>query len=476
MASRRLLILCFLLASLLIATLYITRFPTRFRQSENPPRHRPVLARSERREPRPGAYTKDDVAFLILSGSEVLGTRVAGQFTTWISQTNTSTVRAYIDRGGQVANVDPGLWRITAEIDQPAEAFMPKAKSAWDRAQPRVFPSIIHLDRLFPNIPWVFIVDDDTYVFVDNLVDLLNSDARYDHRNYLAAGVVWCRWAHLQPDNDQSCHWFTQGGPGVLLSSQLMTEMRPHWQRCEDEMFAPSDKLWAGDMRIMACMESVRENIPAYIVQWGLYHDIVPAKRVVITMNPPVTVHKLEGHQQAAIHDLFFIKDEEGTLHDLSAEAYKSLRFVRSDLKQTYLLHFGHQLRVTASEEKNYNMRMQEQERIGILKSYQLHSTALRVRDGTTEHAAMSVHRGLAPAPLKAQDGHGFVYTQTLLSENAGCGDGVSEIATVHAVCGVCAVSGSTNELCDVKRDISVCRLDLYVALECARSVIAMEQ
>ena len=108
--------------------------------------------------PKPSGLTMNDIAIGILTSERFLETRLASQQRTWLRQ-----VRHVAFYSESVVASLP-----TIKLVPPAREEL-VGGGAWKN-----FPALIDLHDRFPEARWVFFCDDDTYVFIGNLIRTLS--------------------------------------------------------------------------------------------------------------------------------------------------------------------------------------------------------------------------------------------------------------------------------------------------------------
>ena len=121
-----------------------------------------ACTRSAAQSSQGGKLTIDDVAFGVLTSSRFLETRLRSQKNTWLRQ-----VRHVVFYSESAIASLP-----TVKLTPPTNEQL-VGGGAWKN-----FPALLDLHRQFPTKKWVFFNDDDTYIFIGNLLRTL---AKYNH-------------------------------------------------------------------------------------------------------------------------------------------------------------------------------------------------------------------------------------------------------------------------------------------------------
>ena len=122
------------------------------------------------------------------------------------------------------------------------------------------FPALIDLHHRFPRKKWVFFNDDDTYVFVSNLLLALG---RHDPAHDFYVGLYWTPRVDMEWREVQLA--YASGGAGYALSRALLQRLAPTMASCHANYTR-----WAGDLRVGKCVADIGVHItPAA----GFHHE-----------------------------------------------------------------------------------------------------------------------------------------------------------------------------------------------------------
>jgi hypothetical protein len=201
--------------------------------------------------------TLGDLAVGIMSGKEVLMTRLLSQAQGWVpgfrevfvySDEYPNTTREDILTASPHANLQ--FIEISGVADHiiGSQWLLP-----WYRAQPRFLPGMHHLWATRPSARWYIFCDDDTYLFPQSLLRMLQ---QRDSSQLEVISHFWCTWdqitQYMRPQRD--CHPFAQGGSGVLFSRALMDQLAPELVNCSEKY---NDAEHAASMRVTVCAEKL---------------------------------------------------------------------------------------------------------------------------------------------------------------------------------------------------------------------------
>lgn len=143
----------------------------------------------------------------------------------------------------------------------PTVALTPPAKEelvgggAWKN-----FPALLDLYRRYPKVPWVFFNDDDTYVFLPNLLRALS---KYDPNRDYYIGLYWTPRVDMEWKEVQIA--YASGGAGYALSRSMLRRLGPRMPGCQANFTR-----WAGDVRVGKCIADLNVRITPGI---GFHHE-----------------------------------------------------------------------------------------------------------------------------------------------------------------------------------------------------------
>lgn len=293
------------------------------------------------------ADEEDEIAVGIISGKEVLETRVIGQAETWFHQfPHVSVFSDYFDpiaikRITQLAK-HTNVSFITVENKSDHLIGTPWA-SRWYHAQPRFLSSMKKLYETNPNAKWFLFGDDDTYLVAKNIRRRL---IKYDYDEPTVVSFFWCQWSsvaqYMKPHRD--CRPFAQGGSGVLYTRKMMDMIYPHLDMCNDIF---NDANHAASMRIANCIENFfginNWTSGAFIKPWRSgFHYSNPDKVIIEgnTWDAPGSFHQVNRNLMKKIHNSHICTVSDG-YYDFSY-----YMFMSAPVEITYCtnweLHFGY--------------------------------------------------------------------------------------------------------------------------------------
>ena len=275
------------------------------------------------------ALEKSDIAIGIVSGHQVIKSRLKPQIETWVP--TFPSVYAFSDFFSEkdMASINLKHTNITfVEIKNKSDHLIgTKWTNPWYSAQPRYLPCMYELWKREPNAKWYLFGDDDTYFYIENIMRRLS---RFNSDEPVSVSYFWCAWnnigKYMKPQRD--CHLFAQTGAGALYSQKLMSMIGPHILECND-MF--NDAEHAASARISVCMEIIfgyeKWAKNAYAQPWrsGL-HPGVPDSVVAEgnTWDAPGSFHKIKGTMMNQLELSHLLKEKDG-FYDFATFSFRTL-------------------------------------------------------------------------------------------------------------------------------------------------------
>lgn len=186
----------------------------------------------------------DDIAFGILTSERFLVTRLASQRRTWIQH-----VRHVVFYSESVVASLP-----TIPLTPPRGEQL-VGGGAWKN-----FPALIDLAKRFPRQQWIFFNDDDTYIFIPNL---LRSLLKYDHGQDFYLGLYWTPRIDMEWKEVKLA--YASGGAGYVISRGLMAKLAPTLPGCHGNYTR-----WAGDVRVGKCIMDLNVRVTPAV---GYHHE-----------------------------------------------------------------------------------------------------------------------------------------------------------------------------------------------------------
>lgn len=135
-------------------------------------------------------------------------------------------------------------------------------RSGWRGDKDKNLPALHLLRRVYPGKKWYLLLDDDTYIFLENFARYVLKDA-LDHRPIYTGKVFYISrcggftkdgtWAANQSEPKGM---FAHGGSGIVMNGKAMEMVYPNIVQCIRDY----SSCWAGDMQVGLCMR--RSGVP----------------------------------------------------------------------------------------------------------------------------------------------------------------------------------------------------------------------
>ncbi|KAJ8327021.1 hypothetical protein QVD99_005110 [Batrachochytrium dendrobatidis] len=215
----------------------------------------------------------DKIAVVIKTGRDVALTRTPIQLLTFVEPIKNAIIIA--EAGGvnvgryDVVDVYTGLYKSLNESD-PLEALLQAPKQAtpakntkptaqsdsvvpdqnslgWKADAHKNLPGFRALYNKFPNAEWFVMLDDDTYMFFDNLLNMV-SDLDPEKPYYIGARNMFIGCDGVKKWGDGPA--FGHGGSGIVLSRAAIRTMVSNLDAC----IVRYKTCWAGDVRTALCL------------------------------------------------------------------------------------------------------------------------------------------------------------------------------------------------------------------------------
>ncbi|KAI8844802.1 hypothetical protein BC829DRAFT_419726 [Chytridium lagenaria] len=180
----------------------------------------------------------------------------------------------------------------------------------WAADAHKNLPGFQILHARFPDAKWYLMIDDDTFVFMDNLADMVKS-LNHTHEYYIGNGNVFngCDGVEKFGDGPEFAH----GGSGILISSGAMKKMVKGVEKC----IIKYRDCWAGDIRTSLCLRD--HNI---LIKGGDgFSGDPPNTRYGFPDDPcsrPITFHHVVPHQIQSLYHLSLLAHAHHPTHGIT--------------------------------------------------------------------------------------------------------------------------------------------------------------
>jgi hypothetical protein len=126
----------------------------------------------------------------------------------------------------------------------------------WNDAQSRHLRAIADIYARYPNKHFYIILDDDTFLLPSNLLhtfETINPELIHSY------GVVYTAISYSHPfyHHNDTGHYFTHGGGGIILSQGLMKHLGPRLRNCSEQL---EIAILGSDIRLAICISHTSVN------------------------------------------------------------------------------------------------------------------------------------------------------------------------------------------------------------------------
>ena len=301
-----------------------------------------------------GCATEDglnvsEVAFGVLTSQRYVTTRLHSQQQTWLRQ-----VRHAAFYSEAVDDTVP-----TIPLEPPANEEL-VGGGAWKN-----FPALIDLHKRFPAAKWVFFHDDDTYVFVSNLLRTLS---KYDADANFYLGLYWTPREDMEWREVKIA--YASGGAGYAISRGLMRRLAAVMPACHTNYTR-----WAGDIRVGKCIADLGVRVTPEVgfhhedhesYEWDSSGGGFPyghlSNRASAATAAPVTFHHLTVDQLATYYRMQ-LADERGPDGELYRYDFGFAMLTEyigwsAELRYSFRVLFGVSVEVSPAEHGPHGWRM----------------------------------------------------------------------------------------------------------------------
>ena len=342
-----------------------------------------------------------------------------------------------------------GNWRAVPILRALAEGFFSTRAQAAMRSRAEPLPR------------WTFMVDDDAFVFVPQMLEKISAlDA--DDPHYL--GYAFIAAPHLEgiiPGKRQPL--FANGGAGIAVSRGALSAALPIFAKCEDTY----KWNWPGDVRVAQCLldagvsltwvHSFHAEAPGVII----HKQRPPPGSVPVGLHlPPISFHHVDPDTVFALHRMqtaTMTIDEQPHEVDFSMHAFQPLSATHPTSGVRLQMHFGFEVILCPAVGCNgrANLPSRSATRNALDNAASGLGTILQAGNFLAAFDRVSSVEGV---------GSGAVYRQTFTGDE--CWQegrligGLSAVVTTH--CGACdsGSSGSWNAQSSPS-GLAVCRFSL---------------
>lgn len=213
----------------------------------------------------PWQRRKFSVAIAVKTGKDIQADRIPAPMKAWLHRvpnwiivsdgddadpdpSRKADVVNVLDKGF-IASIDSRPEIVTAQQQSQhqrrlLDAQVNENSQGWRSDAKKNLPGFLYLSKRFPDADWLLMVDDDTFIFLDNLAAFLETrDPTQDH--YIGTRRVDSAGSCIKPPQV-----FAHGGSGILISRATMSKMAPMTEQCLSQY----GRCWAGDIMLGVCL------------------------------------------------------------------------------------------------------------------------------------------------------------------------------------------------------------------------------
>lgn len=226
------------------------------------------------------------------------------------------------------------------------------SRSGWRGDKDKNLPAFHALRAAFPNKKWYLLLDDDTYIFLENFARFILQEGMDDHPVYTGKVFYISRCGGFERDGcwkgnkSEPKGLFAHGGSGIVMNGLAAERLQPAVVQCMRDYTG----CWAGDMQVGLCLRRVGVMVRKTQVHSYDRHFVpfCPSKALADrrysarwkSEDEPVTFHKIEAGELKLVSEF-----ERLTAHKGDTVVYSELR--------RFIMRHGILPRHTAKERKN---------------------------------------------------------------------------------------------------------------------------
>ncbi|KAI9339103.1 hypothetical protein BDR26DRAFT_1008043 [Obelidium mucronatum] len=203
---------------------------------------------------QPNKYEK--VAIVIHTGKDVYKNRVTAQLDTYLQGFKNLMIVA--DFQGSVGGLD--IHNVVhGNSENPALSIKEKRDEGWNNDAHKFIPGLQLLYNTYPDKEWYIMIDDDTYMFLDAIMDDLNKNFDHTVPHYMGIPIHVDQKMNDVKIEKQACDHgrnlthmdpqYAYGGSGVYVSQAAMKLFIEAAPQCLQDY----RDCWAGDVRLGHC-------------------------------------------------------------------------------------------------------------------------------------------------------------------------------------------------------------------------------
>eukprot|EP00835_Amoeboradix_gromovi_P006610 NODE_814_length_3983_cov_0.318229.p1 type:complete len:421 gc:universal NODE_814_length_3983_cov_0.318229:280-1542(+) len=250
--------------------------------------------------------SNDFLAICLKTGMETNMERIPVQLLTFLESERPLIISDFEENVGnnRVVNIlPPNKQRTTFTNNRHAESTATdeqkpnESKEGWKLDAYKNFPGFKKMNTDYPDSKWFIMLDDDTYLFKNNIIAHLKT---LDHNTpyYLGAGNNFRGCDNVNRMGDGPL--FAHGGSGIVLSKGALEKMMPVVDDCSMKYA----DCWAGDIRTALCLRDVGVFFNSGASRGDFHGNPVQKQQFSDPCQKPFTFHHLFPFQIQILYDL----------------------------------------------------------------------------------------------------------------------------------------------------------------------------
>eukprot|EP00177_Eucheuma_denticulatum_P005569 GFKZ01010120.1.p2 GENE.GFKZ01010120.1~~GFKZ01010120.1.p2 ORF type:complete len:320 (-),score=49.59 GFKZ01010120.1:1581-2540(-) len=199
-------------------------------------------------------------------------------------------------------------------VDWPEGWF---ERSGWRGDKDKNLPMLHMMRWVFPGKRWYVLVDDDTYVFLENFARFLRREGGREGEPVYTGKVFYiskcggfAKDGTLAANRSAEKGMFAHGGSGIVVNGVAMERVYPRIGECIREY----SSCWAGDMQVGLCLRKTQVLVRKRGGKSGYERHFIPFgpskalsdRRYVSrwkSLEEPVTFHKIDEEEEQLVSE-----------------------------------------------------------------------------------------------------------------------------------------------------------------------------
>eukprot|EP00834_Sanchytrium_tribonematis_P006606 NODE_502_length_6703_cov_1.353574.p2 type:complete len:421 gc:universal NODE_502_length_6703_cov_1.353574:1326-64(-) len=267
---------------------------------------KPTNLTKKLRSLRPSINSDDYLAICLKTGMETSLERVPVQLMTFLNNENPLIISDYDELIGdhKVFNILPSThqrktYPKNRHVDSVAkdEQKPNENNEGWKLDAFKNYPGFKKLQIDYPSSKWFIMIDDDTYLFKNNLINHLKTLSPHE-AYYLGAANHFRGCDGVKRLGDGPL--FAHGGSGIVINRVALDKLVPLEESCTNKY----GKCWAGDIRVALCLRDAGILLDRMASRNDFHGSPVQKVKFSSPCDKPFTFHHLFPFQIQLLHEL----------------------------------------------------------------------------------------------------------------------------------------------------------------------------